>query len=359
MRILLDVAHPANVHYFKNFINIAASRGHKILVTARDKDVTLDLLEAYGFEYQNLGTGTIGSGIIGKILYVIYADWLMYKVFKRYQPEMAISFSSSYVAHVSRLFKIPHITFEDTEHARANRLLYSHFTDIILTPESFYEDLGLNQFRFNARMESFYLHRNRFSPKREDLKEIGIDPNTPYTLFRFVSWNAFHDIGEEGIQDEHKSEFVKEAAKYGNVYISSEGELPQSLSGYRLQIEPHRIHTVLAFASLYVGEGATMASECALLGVPSIYINSLPLMGYLLNAENAGLVFHLFSHSEVKEKLVQILENQDSRQIFRSRRDLMLRHAIDPNDLLLWLVEKYPNSKREILDDLMNTSISE
>lgn len=52
MRILIDMGHPAHVHFFKHAIRELESRGHKIKITARDKDVTLQLLDAYGFEYE-------------------------------------------------------------------------------------------------------------------------------------------------------------------------------------------------------------------------------------------------------------------------------------------------------------------
>ncbi len=42
---------------------------------------------------------------------------------------------------------------------------------------------------------------------------------------------------------------------------------------------------LLAYATLFIGEGATMASECAVLGTPAIYVNSLQL-GYLFKKKN-------------------------------------------------------------------------
>ncbi len=39
MRILVDIGHPAHVHFFKNFIWEMEKRGHEFIVTARDKDV--------------------------------------------------------------------------------------------------------------------------------------------------------------------------------------------------------------------------------------------------------------------------------------------------------------------------------
>jgi hypothetical protein len=51
MKILIDMGHPAHVHFFKNTIWELEKRGHQVKVTARDKDVTLKLLEAYGIPY--------------------------------------------------------------------------------------------------------------------------------------------------------------------------------------------------------------------------------------------------------------------------------------------------------------------
>ena len=43
MRILLDITHPAHVHFFRNPINLLQDKGHEVCVTTRDKDCTLEL----------------------------------------------------------------------------------------------------------------------------------------------------------------------------------------------------------------------------------------------------------------------------------------------------------------------------
>ena len=52
-------------------------------------------------------------------------------------PSITISFSSSPLAIVSWMFRVPHISFDDTEHAKLNRLIYSAFTPLIISPASF------------------------------------------------------------------------------------------------------------------------------------------------------------------------------------------------------------------------------
>ena len=71
MRIIIDIGHPAHVHYFKNLIKILKSNGNKILVIARDKEVTFDLLNAYKIDYLSRGNG--GSSYFGKGISLIYA----------------------------------------------------------------------------------------------------------------------------------------------------------------------------------------------------------------------------------------------------------------------------------------------
>jgi len=47
MRVIIDISHPAHVHFFKNFVWAMEKRGHEIIITAGDKEVTLKLLEHY------------------------------------------------------------------------------------------------------------------------------------------------------------------------------------------------------------------------------------------------------------------------------------------------------------------------
>ena len=45
MKILIDIGHPAHVHYFKNFIKIMNKKGHETLVVARNRDCIFELLK--------------------------------------------------------------------------------------------------------------------------------------------------------------------------------------------------------------------------------------------------------------------------------------------------------------------------
>lgn len=47
MRFLVDLCHPGHVHFFRPALARLQAEGHQLLVTARDKDVTVELLRAF------------------------------------------------------------------------------------------------------------------------------------------------------------------------------------------------------------------------------------------------------------------------------------------------------------------------
>lgn len=86
MRILIDIGHPAHVHLFKNFIFEMEGRGHQILVTARDKDVSINLLNAYGIDC--IPVGKINKKKFGLIQEWIERDIKILKIARKFNPDI-------------------------------------------------------------------------------------------------------------------------------------------------------------------------------------------------------------------------------------------------------------------------------
>lgn len=351
MKILVDIIHPANVHYFKNFIFDMNEKGHKIYITARDKDVSHKLLDAYGLKYYSTGKGTIGGGAIGKMLYIIYAEFLMIFYFFKFRPNLSISFSSTPVSHVSYLFGVPHIAFDDTEHAKLNRKLYLPVTNKVITPSCFTLDLGKKHLKIDTYMELFYLHPNRFVPNEDIFEILGLNKGDPFIIIRLISWNAFHDIGENGISIEERTTLVKELSKYARVFITSEGDLPKELLGYQIKIPVEKMHDALAFSKMYFGDGGTTASECAVLGVPSILISS-STTGYLTEEELKYDLLYRYTgekgtFDQALNKAKRLLETDQLKQLWLRKREKMLLDKIDGTEFLIKFVEEnYLNNDR-------------
>src|ERR1035437_1497650 len=300
MKILIDICHPAHIHYFKNIAKILISKGHLVLFTTRDKEVTLKLLDFYNFEYKNFGKPF--KGIIGKIKGLAIFNFKLFKIAKIFKPDIYLSAGSMYAAHVSWLLGKPHISLEDTYNMEQVRL-YLPFTNAVLTGDYKHPSLGKREIKYSGYQELAYMHPKYFEPDKPVLKELGVNENDKFVILRFVSWAATHDKGHKGISVENKIKAVREFEKYAKVLISSESILPNELEKYRISINPSRMHDALAFVSLLFGESATMASECAMLGVPSIFFNNNSIY-YLIDEEKHGLVFNYSESSIDQEKAI-------------------------------------------------------
>jgi predicted glycosyltransferase len=342
MKILIDIGHPAHVHLFKNFAWHMKEKGHDILFTTRDKEYEIYLLKTYGFKYISFGKHYKSKP--GKILGLIKFDLKMLRTALSFKPDLLFSHGSIYAAQIGGLLHIPHISLEDTGNMEQIHL-YIPFTKVILTSIAFHKEFAGKQIRYNGYHELAYLHPKIFSEDKNIRTLLNLKANERISLIRFVSWHASHDFRQNGLTDKDKREIIEKLLNYGKVLISSEEELPEEFKKYRFILPPEKMHDILAVVDLFVGEGATMASECAMLGTPAIYVNSLEA-GTIDDHEKNGLLFHFRNFDGVLDKALEIISNPNSRTEFKEKRDQMLRDKIDVTAFLIWFMENYPDSFR-------------
>jgi predicted glycosyltransferase len=253
MRILFNVGHPAQVHLFKNLIWNLEKRGHECKITTIDKEVSLYLLNSYGFDYEIVGTAK--SSLFSKAIETIKIEHKLHKIAKSFKPDILVGgVGNIYVTHVGMLMRKPSIVFDDTEHAKIEHLLMDPFASVICTPSCYKKDIGKKQIRYKGYHELAYLHPNYFTPDPAVLDEIGLSKDDTFIILRFVSWSASHDVGQHGIQN--KIELAHELEKYGRVFITSEGQLPKELEKYKIKVSPEKLHDLLYYASLYIGKAS-------------------------------------------------------------------------------------------------------
>jgi len=241
----------------------------------------------------------------------------------------------------------PHISLEDTFNSEQVRL-YKPFTKHILTSDYDHPLKSEKVIKYSGYNELAYLHPKRFTPDNKVLKELNVSPGAKYTIIRFVSWAATHDIGHKGISYENKLRAIREFEKYGKVFISSETELPKEFELYKIRINPNRMHDAVAFASLMFGESSTMSEEAAMLGTPSIFLFNNSTY-YTLHLEKAYQLMYNYSESSVDqikaiEKGVEILRAPNIKGEWQKRRDKMLAEKIDVTAFMVWFIENYPES---------------
>lgn len=342
MRILIDIGHPAHVHLFKNFAWEMQKKGHFILFSTREKEISAYLLKKYGFDFKSFGKPF--RGIIGKTIGLILFDIKLFIVSLKFKPDIYLSHGSMYAAHVSWILGKPHIAFEDTGNMEQIKL-YLPFTKVVLTSYSFPRDFGSKQIRYTGFHDSAYLHPKRFNPDPDIFHLLGIQPDQKYVIVRFVSWQATHDFNQKGFLEGQKLELIHELEKYVHVFITSEIPETGELKKYEIQIPPEKIHDALYYAALSIGEGATIASECALLGTPAIYVSSITAMK-LKEQTKLGLVYCYKNFIEAKKKAIEIIENNNIRNDLLENRKALLESQIDLTAFLIWFIENYPESFR-------------
>ncbi len=344
MRILIDIGHPGHVHLFKNLVKEMQKKGHEFLFTCRQKEFEIELLKAEGFNYVSFGKKY--NTTLGKIWGLLKFDFLEFIQGLRFKPDIFMSHGSPYAAHASALLRKPHISMEDTGNMEQVKL-YLPFTESVLTSTAFHKDLGKKQIRYAGYHELAYLHPNHFIPNPEIFNILKINPETKYVILRFVSWNASHDINQSGLTIDEKRALINYLDKNFEVFISSEGLLPEEFKKYQIKIPPEEMHNALAFAHLFIGEGATMASESAILGTPAIYINSI-MAGTIDEQVKYGLLFNFKNGKGVLEKVKELVEIKNLKNFFINKRNRLLTEKIDVTAFMIWYVENFPESQIEI-----------
>lgn len=336
MNILIDIIHPAHVHFFRHAIGEFEKRGHNVAVTARQKDVTVELLENFGIPFTVLSK--VGKGRTGLLAELIARDIRLWKFCRDFRPDVLTGISGVFISHVGALLRRPSIVWDDTEHQKLAHIITWPLATAIHSPNCYLKTPKKKQNLYAGVHELAYLHPNRFNPDAELVKSLGIDPQQKYCIIRFVSWGAHHDVGQHGLADEKKLRFTESIAEYARPYITSEGTLPGELEPYRLNIPVHQMHHVLACASLCVTEGATVASEASVLGVPTIYVNTLKL-GYTNMLEEYGLLNQTTDTDRALELSLGQLKDEDAGQKCRAARRKFLADKIDVTDYIVKTVE--------------------
>ncbi|MAC85900.1 MAG: hypothetical protein CMC94_03015, partial [Flavobacteriales bacterium] len=185
-----------------------------------------------------------------------------------------VSKASPYAAIISLFTKLNTVITPDSEVVTLTKKIVAPLASVVITPDNYSLNYGSKHKKVSGLLEDCYLHPTVFTPDGSLVEKLGFSPQKPYYILRFISWDASHDINKYGFTNKEKIKLVQYLSKSGDVYISSEGLLPSELEKYRIKIPASKIHHVLHFATLYVGDSQTMATESALLGTPSIRYNS-------------------------------------------------------------------------------------
>lgn len=350
MKILISVGHPAHVHFFKNLIGLLSKNGHDIKIVARNKEVVLDLLDNYGFDYEVISSK--GNNFLSLGFEMIKRHYMFFKILRKTNPDIVLAGFDPSVAQIGKILSVPSIVFADNRPNISNfppiGSMVIPFAKVILSLSSVKYDFGPKEVKVNSYKELAYLNPNYFKPNPKITEDFGLSKNEIFVLLRFVSHSAYHDIGTVGLDVDAKIRLVQELEKYATVLISSEVQLPIELEKYQITAAPEKIHDLIYYSKLLVCDSQTMTTEAGVLGTPAIRCNSFVGKGDMGNfielEQKYGLIYNYDNVDDVISKAIGLLQNPNLKEEWNYKKEQLLNDKIDMTAFMLWFVENYPHS---------------
>lgn len=349
MKVLFVVYHPVDPYIvFETAKRIESEGGKSFFVIVEKEGIIKSIVDSYSFDNKVIGTAK--KSFLGKLINSITIVFGLSKIIEKFKPDKIFSPSSPYTSLTCRFNRLPLICWEDTETASFNYKFSHRRVNSFLVIQSFFKELrGDNVIRFNGYKELAYLHPKYFKPDVKVVYDLGLSENDKIVLMRFSALHAMHDRGLKSValtSEDKLLNFIKEIqTKYkAKVLISTtERELNERFEQYKLKIRPADYANLLAYCSLYIGEGTTTACEAGVLGVPWIALRDKPL-GYLIDQEeNYGLGFRIDNLDSALKKADELLSVNNKSEWF-IKKERLINDKIDVSAFLFWFINEYPKS---------------
>jgi uncharacterized protein len=353
MNLLIDTGHPAHVHLFKNLAIQMQEKGHYVFFSCKKDKAIIDLLKACGFPYISLGKKH--KGLLIKYFMTILHLIRLWRLVVSKKIDIGIGVSGL-ISFISAWSKMQSICLDDDDSLIAPLFARSiRNADTILTPSALRHDKrGKNHIAYDGYHELAYLHPVNFTPDKNVLKESGLKEGEKFFLLRFNAFKAHHDVGEYGLNTVQKQQLIEILKPHAKVFISSEINDP-AFSEYKLNISPEKIHSLMYYAEMFIGDSQSMTSEAAVLGTPALKCNTfagrLSIPNELENKYELCYSFHPRDFDKMLNKIQELLEKSTLDTEFQARRQKMLSEKIDVTAFMVWFIENYPESIQIMKDD--------
>lgn len=348
MNILIDIGHPAHVHLLRYTGEELKKHGHHVFFSVRDIPVAKRLMDYYGMAYVDLGNKK--DSIFGKGMTILSQDIQLLWYVWRHKIDIGLS-SGIVLSHVSKMSKMKSFMFDDDDDSAEPLVVkYGHpFSNVVFTPLVIKRKTNQAVY-YKGCHELAYLHPNRFRPDETVLKKAKLSVGDKFFILRFVAFKGHHDIGQQGISIEQKRRLVNLLSQYGRVIITSERTIEPEFEQYRLPVPPEEIHSLMYYATMFLGDSQTMTSEAAIMGVPALKCNTFAGKLSIPNEleQKYGLCYAYLpvDFEKFYEHVERLLKQPDIKDEWKKKREFFLKDKIDVSAFFTWFIENYPDSKR-------------
>lgn len=345
MNVLIDVNHPAQVHYFRNLYS-ELGRVHKIVYTCKQVPLIENLLKAYGIPYYSYGFKA--HSIFHKALKQLVYDQECIRLMKQLNIDIALGSSASNI-HAAYFTKAISIATTDSDLAvlpLLAKFVYP-FADYLMTPDALSFQNHKKQICYPGYQELAYLHPKRFTPDPSVLVACGLSHGDVFFILRFTAFKAHHDVGMYGLSKLQKWELIHLLEQHGKVLITSEVNDPEFVK-YAAPIAPENMHSLMYYASMLVCDSQTMTTEAAILGTPAFRCNTfagkLTVIEEVEKLYDLAYSYHPRHFHWMIRKIQYLLGSKDYKDVWAEKRKNMITEKIDVTAFWAWLLENAPDS---------------
>ena len=330
MNIVIDIAHPAHINFFKLTAKRLSSEGHNVNLICLDRGKLSKIVEK---EFPGLYIKIIGKHKGSKYSVIIDANikrfFQLIKYLRYLRADIGLGVGSFNFGGVLKLMNRPNIQFDDDPERGLNTILKKLTATKLFFPPIIESYGNINN--FNALKEWAYLSPTYFTPDPEVLNEYGLKEKE-YIFIREISTGSLNYSNQKAnILASISREFSKETKVIFS--LENKKKLGYYPDNWLLLKEPiNDIHSILYYSKCVISSGDSMAREGGLLGVPSIYCGLREMKANKI-LEEKEILFHL-KPGDVVPFVNDIILNNSYYQDQNTFRDNLLKEWVDVNEFI-------------------------
>ncbi len=326
------MAHPHHGLFYTEIYRRLVASGHDVVVASRDKDVTLNVLDASDVPHVCVSRKR-REGNLSDLMEGLVRVTRLIRMILRTAPDTVLT-SNPTGCIAARLARRPAVfdTMDGPSHG-AHFLLGAHLADFITSPQL----LGLvgdERYVAYPALKSMS-HAIRDPVATQALfRDLGIKSTATVSVLRVSAYTASHDRGATGLTADFAPQVLGMLmSRFDHVVVSAEGGgllVDDPVSDW-LRRHPGTFHRFLERADLVVGDSVTVAEESVILGTPSIWISEFALDRPI--AQELEARFHVTRNIMMEDDVVTCaavevaideLMSDEQRSLFlRGHRELM------------------------------------
>ncbi|MHA1396016.1 MAG: DUF354 domain-containing protein [Promethearchaeota archaeon] len=268
MKIWIDITNSPHVMFFDPIIKYLRKK-YKLIITARNYQQTISLLEEKNINYILLGRHH-GKSVLSKISGVLSEVLLRITFIKNNSPDLVISHQSYYATIAARLMHKKSLYIFDGD-TSLKQMLGIFWATKILCPDKLPDKIGgIKLSKYPGLKEEVYLYG--FRANKNYINKLGLNHKYPIILIRPEAELASY-IKKKGVLEP----LLNKLEKYGRFQViilpRTEDQKKHYKEVYKKFNIPDKIingPNLIANVDLVISGGGTMNREAVVLGTPVI-----------------------------------------------------------------------------------------